>query len=364
MTTAEIDLAAHARNVGMLRRHIAPAELMVVVKADAYGHGLLPIARSAVSAGVSLIGVLDAGSGLALRSAGFGQSIRMFAWLFAHDEDYSALIDADIELGVSSVAQLDRIAGSGGVKPALVHLKIDTGLHRNGASEKDWPDLVARAVSLERAGVIALTGAWTHIGEASDDDDTEAIDRFKAALTTAEGLGARFPLRHLAASAAGFHRPDARFGAVRIGAFTYGIAPGDGVTPSDIGIEPVMTLTSEVTSVTADAGGLTATVGAGFLDGVPSTAAGRVSIAVRGERHPIIEVRAAESVLRVSGEVRVGDQATLFGSGRRGEGSLQEWADAIGTIGEELVVRIPSSVQRRYIGGDAAKNSSPTVGQH
>ena len=218
-------------------------------------------------------------------------------------------------------------------------------------------------------GLIALTGAWTHIGEASDDDDTEAIDRFKAALTTAEGLGARFPLRHLAASAAGFHRPDARFGAVRIGAFTYGIAPGDGVTPSDIGIEPVMTLTSEVTSVTADAGGLTATVGAGFLDGVPSRAAGRVSIAMRGERHPIIEVRAAESVAaELSGEVRVGDQVTLFGSGRRGEGSLQEWADALGTIGEELVVRIPSSVAtalyRRGCGIERSPTSVRTEPRH
>lgn len=349
---ATVDLAAYGANIRALRRRIGPSRLMAVVKADAYGHGLLPIARVAIDQGVDLIGVLDAASGLTLRRAGIDS--QLFAWLFGADEDYAPLVRARIDLGISRRDQLDRIASvSTTDEPARVHLKIDTGLHRNGASEAEWPHLVQRTLDLAEQGLVRLDGAWTHIGEASEAEDSLAITRFRGALTVAEGLGASIPLRHLAASAAGFARQDARFDAVRIGAFTYGIAPGSGIGPVDLELRPVMTLTARVASVLRGASSSLATIDAGYLDGIPAGAANTVSAAVRGSAHPIVEVRAGSldlSLVEHVGHVEIGDTVTFFGSGDAGEATLAQWADALGTIGEELVVRIPAEVPRVYPG--------------
>jgi alanine racemase len=276
----------------------------------------------------------------------------LFAWLFAAEEDFAALVAADVDLGISRVDQLERIAAvASGDHPGRVHLKIDTGLHRNGATEAEWPGLVRRTVELAAADRVRLEGVWTHIGEASVAEDSLAIARFDAALRVAASLGAHPPLRHLAASAAGFERDDARFDAVRVGAFTYGIAPGGGRGPDEFGLTSVMTLTAAVTAVSGvRRGDLTATVDAGYLDGIPVEAPGRVTAAVRGTRHQITAVRAASLDLTVDATISVGDTVTFFGTGDAGEPTLQEWADALRTIGEEIVVRIPASVPRRYVG--------------
>lgn len=353
MTRATIDLGALRRNIDTLTTRIAPARLMVMVKANAYGHGLVPVATAAVASGVRLLGVLDAESGLSLRSSGVGSEVRLFAWLFGPEENYRELVDADIDLGISHLHQLERIARSGAGAPARLHLKIDTGLHRNGASVEEWPGLVTRALELQAAGVVELVGGWTHISEASDEDDSIAIDRFHAAIGVADRLGARFSLLHLAASAAGFTRADSRFDAVRVGAFCYGVAPGEGVGPADIGIEPVMTLSAPVVSVIADVAAEgdreIARVAIGFVDGIPSQAAGRVEIAIDGARFPVVRVSAAFLEADVTGTtVGAGATAVIFGSGVSGEPTLQEWADALGTIGEELVVRLSPRLQRHY----------------
>ena len=353
MTRATIDLEALRRNIETLTTRVAPARLMVIVKANAYGHGLVPVATAAVASGVRLLGVLDAESGLALRSNGVGGEVRLFAWLFGPEEDYRTLVDADIDLGISHLHQLERIARSGASLPARLHLKIDTGLHRNGASTEEWPGLVARALELQTAGVVELVGGWTHISEASDEDDSIAIGRFRTAIGVAEGLGARFSLLHLAASAAGFARADSRFDAVRVGAFCYGIAPGDGVGPPDIGIEPVMTLSAPVVSVTteftSEGEREIARVAIGFIDGIPGSAAGRVEIAIDGTRCPVVRVGATFLEADVTGTtVSAPARAILFGTGDAGEPTLQEWADALGTIGEELVVRLGPHLCRDY----------------
>ena len=144
-----------------------------------------------------------------------------------------------------------------------------------------------------------------------------------------------------------------RFDAVRVGAFCYGIAPGGGVGPADIGIEPVMTLSAPVVAVTTettDAGEReVARVAIGFIDGIPGHAAGRVEIAIDGQRFPIVRVGAAFLEADVTGTTP-GARATavLFGTGAAGEPTLQEWADALGTIGEELVVRLGPRLRRDY----------------
>jgi len=342
--TATIDLAAYRSNLARLAERVAPAALMAVVKADAYGHRATPVARAAVAVGVTWLGVLDIETGLELRRNGIPREVALFTWLLGPDEDYTAAIAAELDFGVSSLGQLDAIARASVSGRARVHLKIDTGLHRNGASIEHWPALVTRALALSDR--IELVGIWTHIAEASDDDDTAAINRFRSALTIAERLGASVTVRHLAASAAAYGRADARFDLVRVGAFSFGISPGGGVTPSSLLLEPVMTLTAPVIAVRD---GL-ATIGIGYGDGIPSSAAGLAQVSLDGVRHSVVSVE-LEGLSVNTGEaiVHTGDTAILFGNGAHGEPTVQEWADKLGTIGEELVTRLSPRIRRRFL---------------
>jgi alanine racemase len=344
-TEVMVDLDAYRANLATLQAAVAPAGLMAVVKADAYGHGLIPVARAAVECGITWIGALDLETGLELRSAGIGREISIFAWLLGPDEDYRTAINAGIDLGVSTLQQLDQIADAGARTRARLHLKIDTGLHRNGASEEEWPALVARALELEKEGIAEVYAAWTHISEASDEEDSEAISRFDAAVAVAEVRGARFALRHLAASAAGFLRADSRFDLVRMGAFTFGIAPGGGIGPDQLGLVPVMTLSSRAVE-TADG---RVALPIGFGDGLSSMAAGRVEVATVDGRRPIESV-GIDSTGIGQAELRVGDRVVFFGNGAAGEPTLQEWADSTGTIGEEIVTRLGKHLRRSYRG--------------
>jgi alanine racemase len=340
-----VDLAAYARNLDTLRARVAPAELMAVVKADGYGHGLLPIARAAVANGVTWLGSLDIATGLELRRAGISQDVAIFAWLLGPWEDYREAIEARIDLGISTTEQLDQIADAGAAIPARLHLKIDTGLHRNGATEEEWPELVRRALELDRDGVAEFHAVWTHIAEASDEEDSAAIVRFDRAIAVAESLGASIRLRHLAASAAGLARSDARFDLVRIGAFSYGISPGGGITPGELDIVPVMTLAAPVLEVSD---GL-AELGIGYADGISSAAAGVLDVTIGGSRYPIVSVGFDRIVVDLEGApIETGEDGILFGPGTHGEATLQEWGDALGTIGEEVVTRLSGRIRREY----------------
>jgi alanine racemase len=348
-TEVVVDLAAYRSNLSLLRATVAPARVMAVVKANAYGHGLLPMARTAVSEGVDWLGTVDTGTALELRAAGIGTETSVFAWHLAPNEDYRAIIGAAIDLGISTIDQLEQVASADAGRAARLHLKIDTGLHRNGAMAADWPSLVSRALDLERQGVVELYGVWTHIAEASDEEDSASIARFSEAIAVAEALGARFTLRHLAASAAGFTRQDSRFDLVRFGAFGYGISPGDGITAAELGLVPVMTLST--TAIASEDG--TVVVPLGYGDGISTRAAGRVQVAVDGVLVTVAEVGLDRMTLAGDtvrdGTVRDGSRVVLFGSGGEGEWTLQQWADSTGTIGEEIVTRLGASLPRRYL---------------
>ena len=235
-----------------------------------------------------------------------------------------------------------------------MHLKFDSGLHRAGVLPGQWSRFVSRAAELERAGLIEVAGLWTHIAEASDDDDSRAIAEFTRAVDQAAGQGINPRMLHLAASAAAYARADARFDMVRIGAFLYGIAPGGGVGPAELGLRPVMTLQTPVLSVDRDGGGTHAVIGIGGALGLLGDAAGRVSVAIRGERWQVSAVEPTRTSIDVTAHnssvaIRPGDTVTLFGDGTSGEAALQEWADAMGTIGEELVTRVSALIPRKIV---------------
>jgi alanine racemase len=343
--TVILDLEAFRHNVRTLAQLASPARCMIAVKANAYGHGMVPFARAAVEAGAQALAVLEVPAGLDLRAAGV--QVPLFAWLHGEQTDFAAAIAADIELGVSSRIELDRILAAVRDAPAAVHLKIDTGLHRNGASPEDWPALVSAAREAEIAGRVRIAGLWSHLADASPEDDAAALAEFRAAVAVAAGLGVEDPFLHLAASSAGIREPEARFDQVRFGIAAYGISPFDDVDGRGLGLRPVMTVRAPVLSVDESR----AVIAAGSADGVPPSVLGPSGsgawVLLAGVRREIVEV--GIDTLEVDlgeGTARAGDVATLFGPGDDGEPTAEEWAEWAGTVGDEIVARASTRGER------------------
>ena len=341
--TATIDLSAFQRNIRTMAAAAAPAAAMVMLKADAYGHGIEAMAAPAVDAGAVALGVLEIDEGLKLRRAGI--RVPLFAWLHGPATDFAAAARDGIEAGISSLAELRQALAQPLPAPLVVHLKADTGLHRNGATAADWPALVAEAVAAERDGLIRLRGVFSHLADAGREADAAALRVFEEAVAAARALGARPEVLHLAASSAGLYLPEARFDLVRFGIAAYGVSPFDDRSAAEIGVEPVMTLSAPV----VDARGGSAVVGAGWGDGLHQSAVGAASALIAGRRRPIIGMGADTLVVGDAQGVAAGDEAVLFGPGRAGEPTPADWAAWAGTIGDEILTRIHARVPRVHV---------------
>ncbi len=345
---AVIDLAALRRNVAHLAAVAAPAEVMLAVKADAYGHGLLPVAEAGLEAGATSLAVLEVQAGLVLRRAGVTAPI--LAWLHGQDTDWRGAIENDIELGISAVWQLEVIAAAGADRPAVIHLKVDTGLSRNGATRADWPGLIDTALALQERGVVRVRAAWSHLADASLEEDKRALAEFHDAVAEAEARGARFEILHLAASSAGIRMPEARFDLVRFGIAAYGFSPFDDATGAELGLVPVMRLEAPVTEVHVD-GTTHVRLAIGFGDGVPTLGIAKASVQLAGRRCPVVDVEADALIVDAGpARVRVGDVAVLFGPGDGGEVTAEKWADWAETIADEMITGVAARVPRVYIG--------------
>ncbi len=355
--SVEVDLAAFRSNVERLAATAAPARCMTAVKADAYGHGLIPLAHAALEAGADSLAVLETTVAIRLRREGIG--VPLFAWLHGSRTDFKSAIEADVDLGISSLAELRAVLDARAGNAAAVHLKVDTGLHRNGARPEDWPALVREALEAERAGRIRIAALWSHLADASPADDAEALERFREAVTAAADLGCRPPLLHLAASSAGLRMPEARLGLVRFGIAAYGISPFDDASGHDLGLRPVMSLHSHISgTLSADdaqdlrfapgTSGEVAIVPIGSADGVPAPALGKAEVLLRGRRAPLVGIGIDSCAVAPVGGVNPGDAVVFFGPGDDGEPTAEEWADWAGTIGDEIVVRAGARLPRRY----------------
>ncbi|CAN5366141.1 alanine racemase [soil metagenome] len=340
----EIDLAAFRHNVGLLSTLVKPARTMLAVKANAYGHGLVPLARASLESGADSLAVLDVDAALELRRAGI--TAQLFAWLHGQHTDFAGAVESEVDLGVSALWQLEAIVAAYRGKPARVHLKLDTGLHRNGARPEDWPGLVTTALAAERAGTIVIAGLWSHLADASAADDAAALELFRAAVAQAESLGCRPPLLHLAASSAGIREPEARFDLVRFGIAAYGISPFDDETAAQLGLRQVMAMRAPVTAVLDGV----ATIAVGSADGIQPPAVGKAHVAIGGRQYPITVLQIDSLGVDVAhSPVAVGDEATVFGPGDRGEATAEQWAEWAGTIGDEIVARASERLPRVYL---------------
>lgn len=373
---AEVDLAAVQSNVAALRAAAGPAEVMAVVKADAYGHGLVPCAQAALAAGATWLGVAQLAEGLALRQAGVGG--RMLSWLHVPGDDFAGAVSADVELSVSAGWALEEIRAAAATtgRTARIQLKADTGLSRNGCQPADWPDLLAAVGRAAAEGSVEVTGVWSHLAWA-DAPDHPTVRRqrelFVEMADAAERAGLPVPLRHLANSAATLTDPQAHFDVVRPGLAIYGLSPvpqlGD---PAAYGLTPAMTVRGRLAQVKRVPAGEGVSYGheyhttqdttlglvpLGYADGVPRAAGNCGPVQVAGRRHVVAgRVCMDQFVLDLghdAGGVEAGDEVVLFGPGRAGEPTAQEWADAVGTISYEIVARIGARVPRRYVGGPA-----------
>ncbi|GAB2924563.1 alanine racemase [Micromonospora polyrhachis] len=350
-----VDLEAIRENVAQLRAGTS-AELMAVVKADGYGHGMVPAARAALEAGANWLGVCTLDEALALRQAGITAPV--LAWLLAPGLPLYEGVAADIDLSAASVDQLAEIvsAGQRAGRVARVHLKIDTGLARGGATPDDWPALVEAAAKAQADGVAEVVGVWSHFVYA-DSPGHPTIDRqlalFHEGLAFAETYGVRPRYRHLANSAATLTRPDTHFDLVRPGLAIYGLSPVAGETH---GLRPAMTararvtLTKRVPAGTGVSYGHTytterdtnlAVVPLGYADGVPRHASNCGPVQLAGQVRTIAGRVCMDQIVLDCGDdpVAPGDVATLFGSGANGEPTADDWAEAVGTINYEIVTR-------------------------
>lgn len=358
---ARIDLGAIAHNIATLRQAAPTPLAMVVVKSNAYGHGAVPVARTAVAAGADWLGTVSIEEALALRTAGIGGPI--LSWLHDPAASFHAAIAAGIDLGVSFPQQLERVAATPG--RARVQLKVDTGLGRNGSAPGEWEGLFAAASAHQRAGRIEVTGLWSHLANAGEAADIEQVAQFERAIALAQDAGIDPELLHLAATAGALRVPASRFGMVRLGIGVYGLSPFDDATSSELGLRPAMELSAAVASVKrmppgtgvsyghdyrTTASSSLALVPLGYADGVPRHASGGGAVSIGGVVYPVAgRVAMDQIVVDVrGGKVAVGDRAVLFGDPATGVPSADEWAAAAGTINYEIVTRIGNRVERTY----------------
>lgn len=343
----EVDEASFRHNVSHLAaQHAAPASLMVAVKANAYGHGAARMARLALEEGARALAVLDVETGCALRED--FPDVPMLCWLLSPRSDYLAAMEASLTLGISHLWQLEAIADLGAAHTAVVHLKIDTGLNRNGALAADWPELVRRAAQWEDEGVIRVEGIWSHLADTSLEEDLLSLGRFREAVEVARAAGLSPTMLHIAASAAAVELPEARLDMVRVGLLAYGVSPFADRAVEEFGLRAVMSFLARVESVDEAAG--ECVLACGYTDGLLPLEphAGQVSIA--GERLAITHVGPELTTVRLGQTPpRVGETATLWGPATPGAPRVEDWAAWATTIGDEVIAGVAAHVPRVYL---------------
>ncbi len=368
-----VDLAAIRHNTRILKDLVSvdgPVQLMTVVKADGYGHGMVEAAAAARDGGADWLGVATLDEALELRAA--GDRGPLLCWLTAPGADFAAAVAAGVEVTAYSVAELDEVAAVGG---ARVQLKVDTGLSRGGAARADWEGLFAAAAAHEAAGRVRVTGIWSHLA-ASDEPAHPANaaqeQAFRDALRLATQAGLDPDVTHLANSAAAILRPSAHFDLVRCGIASYGLDPAPGVSPR-LGLRPAMTVRAPLLmSKALHAGdgvsyghtwhaGEDTTVGVvpvGYAEGIPRAAGNAASVWVQDDLRPIRGRGCMDQlVVDLDGELPPpGTDVVLFGPGDSGEPTAQDWADAVGTISYEIVTRIGGRFSRRFVDTEASED--------
>ena len=370
-TWAEVDLDAIAANVAALKTQAAAPRLMAVVKADGYGHGLVPSARAALAGGADWLAVALVEEGEALRNAGIEAPLLVLTE--APPDAVGRLLDADLTPTVYTpafVAALDAAALARGSQPVAVHLKLDTGMRRVGVPQADWEDALRR---VHAARGLRLQAIWSHFAVADQPDHpfiaAQAVE-FARGLELARSVGVTYELAHLCNSAGTLHLHEHHYDIVRPGLATYGLEPAPGLAGSTP-LRPALSWWTRLSMVkhlvagesvsyglrwTAGTDTVLGTVPAGYADGVVRALSNRGQVVVRGQRIPIAGTVCMDQFLVDGGRLPLvtGDDVCLLG--RQGDAMVtaDDWAGWLDTINYEIVCGIGKRVPRVYVGGPPA----------
>lgn len=383
---ADIDLSAVAHNVELLTRAVAPASVTAVVKADGYGHGAERIAKVALEAGATTLAVALVDEGVELRDSGVLAPILVLSEQPL--DDLGRVVENGLTPTVYRPETIDALAALAPVAGVGVHVKIDTGMQRVGAS----PDAAAQLVaSVDAAKGLRLEGLFTHLAVADEPDRPETdrqLDRFDAlldALFTGPLKGRRSTITvHAANTAGALAVPRSRYDAVRIGIALYGVSPGPHLDRLVADLRPAMALRARVSYVKAVRAGTAvsyghhhtftadtdvATVPIGYADGVRRRLGlMNTDVLIRGRRHPMVGVVTMDQLMVDVGSgrgtddaVQVGDTVTLIGSDGHDRITAADWAERLDTIGYEIVTGVGARVPRIEVRHTAPARPAPAA---
>lgn len=362
-----IDLDAIAANFHNMKKRAGGAKVMAVVKANAYGHGMIEVALKLEQEKVDFFGVADVDEALELRE--YGIETPILAWLHDPEDRFVEALDTDVDLGVANLEQLQRIADAVRLTSvqARIHLKVDTGLSRNGATMKDWPLLLTATKDLVDQGLVKVIGVFSHLSSTGPDEDRAQIAKFDQAVQQVRDAGIEFELRHLTASDGSLSYPEAHYDMVRVGVALYGLSPFADHHSAEYGLRPAMTAVAHITQVKrveagtgisygylshAEKDSTLALVPVGYYEGLPRNATGNHEVSINGKRYKI-EARIAmdQFVVNVGDdEVAPGDEVIIFGDPAAGVPSADDLAEACETINYEIVTRMGGRFKRHYLG--------------
>jgi alanine racemase len=368
LAEAVVDLGAIAHNMRVLRERAGSAQVMAVVKADGYGHGATPVARTALATGATELGVATVDEALALRADGI--TAPLLAWLHPPGTDFGPALQADVQIAVSSVRQLgellDAVRRTG--QTAMVTVKVDTGLNRNGVGAAQYPSMLTALRAALAEDAIRVRGIMSHLVYPDQPEDpTNAVQaqRLSDMLAQGRSQGVRFEVAHLSNSSATLARPDLAFDLVRPGIAVYGLSPIP--VRGDMGLVPAMTVKSTVALVRPIRAGEGVSYGhtwiagrdtnvallpIGYADGVFRALSGRLDVLINGRRRRGVGRICMDQFVVDLGpghlDVAEGDEAILFGPGTQGEPTAQEWANLVGTIHYEVVTSPRGRITRTY----------------
>jgi alanine racemase len=367
--SAEINLLAIADNLKLIKSK-TNAQVLAVVKADAYGHGLIQVGKVAEDAGADWLGTALLEEGITLRNSGI--KIPIISWLTPLGEDFNTAINLDIDLSISSTELLTEVISAGKLvkKIPRVHIEVDTGMSRGGVGD-DWQTFLTELSKAVAANEINIVGIWSHFARADEPEEVmnkEQLTVFEDRIKSASATGIKAEFIHISNSAASLTNKSAHKNIIRWGIGLYGLSPdlnnlGDS---KSLNLKPAMRLKAKLHLVKAVKAGVSVGYGGtaitksdtklgvvtlGYADGIPRNTNNLAGVFVAGKRAPLIgRVSMDQFVvdLGINSLAKTGDEVIVFGDGVGGEYTADEWAKASGTINYEIVTRIGSRVPRIY----------------
>jgi len=354
MREIRINLDRIRENYEVLRRVARPAKVMAVVKANGYGHGAIQVAKH-LDSDVDYLGVADVSEAVALREAGVRSPI--LAWISNTNSDFELAKQNNVDIGVSTFNHLDFLEELDGL---VVHVKVDTGLGRNGFSINDFPKGVERLLALSSKH--SMKGIFTHLSNTNEQEDLAQFEVFETAIEYARGKGIEFELAHASASNATLSYPNKHFDMVRCGIAVYGLTP-DGRDVSGLPLEPAMSVYSEVVNLKRVPAGqgvsydyryrteketTLALVPFGYGDGLPRAAEG-FEVIIAGEKFKQVGRIAMDQFVVDVGDsdIKLGDPVEIISDAN----PVEKISNRASTINYEIVTRMGQRPNKTYEGG-------------